>query len=74
MLDRSSDSVGLDTAHISRCNLARKDRILGEILEITAAERVSMDIHSRGQEHIDSIFKNLVSHGCGDFLDKVDVP
>ena len=74
MLDRSSYAVALDAADISCSHLAGEERILGKIFEITAAERVPVNIHSWSEQDVDPIFQNLISHRRSDFLHKVDIP
>ena len=74
VLDGSSHAVALDALYISGSHLAGKERILGEILEVTAAQRVAVDIHTGSQEYVHAVFQHFVAHGLGDILHQGKVP
>ena len=68
VLDGSAGSVTLDAPHIGGGHLAGQQRIFGEILEVPSVERVAVDVHTGGQEHIHPILQHLVpQHGGGAF-------
>ena len=74
VLYRHAYAIGLDTVHICRGDVPGKDRILGEVLEVTAAERVAMDVHSRSEKDVDPVLEDFIAH-CGSHLpDKVHIP
>ncbi len=74
MLDGSAHAVALDTPDIGRSHLAGEERVLGEILEVTSAERVAVDVHTRGEENVHAVFKHFVTHRLGHVLHEGDVP
>ena len=70
MLGTHANPIALDTVDIRRSNLAGQERILGKILEIPAAERVAVQVHTRSKQHVGAILLNLLSHRLGHFLDQ----
>ena len=74
VLDRRADAVLLDATDVCSAHLSAQERILGEILEVPAAEDVAMDVHTRCKQDIDAIFENFLAHGRCHFLDEVSVP
>ena len=74
MLYRSTHAVGLHSPNIRCSHLSREKRILGEILVITAVERIAVDVLARGQEHVYTIFQGLITDRCGRLLDQRKVP
>ena len=74
VLDGHAHVVALDTVDIGGSHLTREDRILGEILEVTAAERVAVDVHTRGKEDVHTILVDFFTHRLGYVRDEVDVP
>ena len=74
MLDGGAHAVTLNAPHIGGCDLAGKDRILREILEIPAAERVPVDVHPRRQKRVDAVCEHLAAHRRGHPLHQVCIP
>ena len=74
VLDGDTHVVALYTIDIGSSHLTGEDRILGEVLEVTAAERVTMDVHTRGEEDVHTILVDFFTHGLGHLLDEVDIP
>ena len=74
VLDGGAHPIGLDTAHVGGGHLAGEDRILGEVLEVTAAQRVAVDVHARGEENVHAILEDLVAHRLGHVLHEGDIP
>ena len=52
MLHARRNPFTLDSAHVSRRHLSRQVRIFRKILEIPSAERISLDIQPRSQQHV----------------------
>lgn len=68
MLDGGSHAIALDTVY-HRCRYpARQVGIFGIILEVTSAERASVDIQRGGQEYVATVFFHLVAHALPTFL------
>ena len=74
MLDGNAHAVGLDAAGVGGGHLAGQKGILGEILEITAAEGVPVQVHARGQEDVRPVFLHFLAHRGGEFLHQRRVP
>ena len=74
VLDGSAHAVALDPPDIGRSHLAGEERILGEILEVTSAQRVAVDVHARGEEDVHAIFKHFVTHGFRHLLHHFRIP
>ena len=73
MLDGNAHAVALDTPYIGGAHLAGQEGILGEILEVTAAERVAVQVLTGSQENVGAVFLHLFTHGGGEFLHQVGV-
>ena len=74
MLHADADSVALDAADISSRHLSGKQGILGEIFEVTAAERIAVKVLSRGKENVNTIFLYLVAHRRSQFFNEGSIP
>ena len=74
MLDGCSDSLALDSADVASRDPAGQKRIFGVIFEVSAAQRIALDVDARGEQDIDSIFENLIAYGPADLLDKRWIP
>ena len=57
MLDGCSDSLALDSADVASRDPAGQKRIFGVIFEVSAAQRIALDVDARGEQDIDSIFR-----------------
>ena len=53
VLDAGRDPLLLNTAHIGRRHFAGEVRIFREILEVTSAQRVALDIHAGAEQDVD---------------------
>ena len=69
VLGAGGDAVGLDAPHIACGHLARKVRVLGEVLEVAAAEGAALGVEARAQQ-----YGGFVPHGLADLLTKGGVP
>ena len=74
VFDRSANTVLLYTAHVSRSHLAREQRVFGIVLEVATTKRVAVEVHSRGEEHIHTIFQHFIAHGSGYGFNEFRVP
>ena len=74
MLGAGGDAVGLDAPHIACGHLARKVRVLGEVLEVAAAEGAALGVEARAQQYGDFLRGGFVPHGLADLLTKGGVP
>ena len=74
VLDGSAHPVGLDASDVGRGHLAGEERILGEILEVTSAQRVAVDVHTRGEEDVHAVFQDFVAHGFRHLLHHFRIP
>ena len=64
-----SHTVVLDAAYIGSGHFSGKERVFGEIFEITAAERVAVEVLARSQEHVGAVFLHFFAHCFGKLLD-----
>ena len=67
-------ALGLDAANISRRQLAREIRILGEILKAAPAQRVALHVKPRSQHHRHFLRSGFLAQGCADFLAQRGIP
>ena len=74
MLDGCTHVVALDAPDVCGGHVTGEDGILGEILEITSAQRVAVDVDTGGKDDVDAVFKNFVAHCRGHLLHQVHVP
>ena len=74
MLDGYAHAVALDAAHVGCGHLAGEEGILGEVLEVTAAEGVAVQVLAGSQEHVGAVFLHLLAHGGGELLYEFGVP
>ena len=74
VLDGGSGPIALDAPHIGRRYLAGEERILREVLEVPAVERIPVDVHAWSEQHVHPIFQDLVAQDGGRTLHQVDVP
>ena len=74
VLDGCAHAVALDTPHIGRRHLAGEERILREILEVPAIQRIAMDVHSRSQEHVHAVLQHFVAQNGRGLLHQIDIP
>ena len=74
VLGAGGDAFALDAPHIACGHLARKVRVLGEVLEVTAAERAALGVEARPQQYGNFLRGGFLTHGLADFLAKFRVP
>ena len=67
-------ALGLDAANISRRQLAREIRVLGEIFKAAAAEGAALGVQARPQQNGDLLRGGLLAHGPADFLAQRRIP
>ena len=75
VLDAGSDSgMGLDSSGIGCCTQTCHKWILGIVLEVSSAERISVNVHARCQPYGNVEFFHLFSDDITAFLDQIHVP
>ena len=74
VLDGGTDIVLLDTADIGGGRLAGHERILGIIFEVTAVQRMTVNVQRRGEEHVGAVLVDFFTDGLADILDEFLVP
>ncbi len=74
VLGAGGDPLALNPSDISRCHLAGQIRILGEILEVAAAERTSLDVQARSQDDIDIHGHRFLSQCLSDLFAQRLIP
>ena len=74
MLGTDAYSIALDAADIGRRHLSGQQRIFRKILEVAAAERVAVQVETRGKENVGAVLLDLLSHRGRQFFDQRSVP
>ena len=74
MLDGRAHPVRLDAADIGGGHLSGEQRVLGEILEVTSVQRVTMDVHTRSEEDVHPVLEDFIAHRLRHLLHEGDVP
>ncbi len=74
VLDRRGDAARLHAAHVRRADPAAQDRVLGEVLEVAAAERAAVEVHARREEDVDVLAAGLGGEQAAQALDEPLVP
>ena len=74
MLRARGDAALLDSPDITRGYLSCKIRVFTEILEIPAAERIALDIHTRTQQHRDILTGRLFAKMLAYPLSQLRIP
>ena len=74
VLGARGDAVGLDAAHVGGGHLAGQVRVLGEVLEVAAAQRVALDAQTGPEQHVDALARGLLAHGGAHALAELGVP
>ena len=74
MLQRSTDPLRLHATNHGYRHLTRQIRVFRIILEIASAQRVALNIDSRGQQHIRPVFQRFISHRRSDLLIQLRIP
>ena len=74
MLDGSAHAIALHASHIGSSYLTGNQRVLGVVLEVTAAEWRTVQVHTRCQQHIHAIFQHLIADGSTHLLHQFRIP
>ena len=74
MLYRSTDMLGLDTFYHCCAHFSGNKRILGIVLEISSAQRISVNIYRRSQPYGDIVFFHFFCTSLSDLLYKCRIP
>ena len=74
VLDGGSDSPGLHSVHVSSGNAPAQHRILGEILEVPAAQRVAVDVHAWSEHHVYAVIPGFLAYRSAHGPDHIGIP
>ena len=74
MLRTGVSALSLDPPDISGSHLSRQIWIFGKILKVPSAQRASLDIEPRSQNHMDSLHCRFLSQGSPDLFSQFRVP
>ena len=74
VLGAGGDAFALDAPHIGGCHFARKVRVLGEVLEVAAAERAALGVEARPQQYGNLLRGGFLAHSFAHFLAQDGVP
>ena len=74
VLDARAHALGLDAVDQRGRHCAADQWILGEILEVPAAQGMALDVHARPEQHGDVLGGALFTEGHADFAQQVAVP
>ena len=74
MLGRYACALTLYTLDIGCCYLTGKQWVFGIILEVTATERITMQVHARTENHVATVFLGLVSDGLTYLAHQLRIP
>ena len=74
VLDRSADALALDATNVSSSNLACYQRIFGIVLEIASAKGRTMNVHTRSEQNVATVFEHLVANAMAYAFYQFGVP
>ncbi len=74
MFDRGSNAVRLRTADVGDRQPAAEQRVFRERLERAAAERRTVDVDRRREQHVAALGARLAGDECSDALEEFGVP
>ena len=74
MLYRSCNVLGLDTFYHSCAHLSGNQRILGIVLEVSSAKRISVDIYCWGKPYSKIVLLHFFGTSLSNLLNKSRVP
>ena len=74
VLERGGDALRLHAADPRAGHLAGQQRVLGEVLEVAAAERRALEVRARSEQHADALGAGLAPQRGADLLEQRHVP
>ena len=74
MLDRYTHVILLNAPYVGGRYLTAKQGILTEILKVTSAKRITVQVHTGSKQYIDTVLMDLLAHGGGKLLHKFGIP
>ena len=74
VLGTGGSTGGLNAANIGRTHFAGKIGVFGEILKIPSAQRRTLHIQSRAQNHMDIVCRRFLSQRLAQFLAQFRIP
>ena len=73
VLDSTCYALGMETFQLGGSHLARKERILGEILKVSTVERVTVNVHAGAKETLDLICHHFTACECKQLAEQLTV-
>ena len=74
MLGAGGGSRGLNSLDKARCHTARKDRVLGEVLEVSPAQGRALDVEARAEQDVDAEASGLRTQSLAHLTRQVGIP
>ena len=74
VLRTGGDAVFLDAAHNGRRRASGDERILGEVFEVAAAQRIAVNVHAGRKQHVAALFDHLAADRLVQALNENRVP
>ena len=74
VLDTGIYSLALDALHVGSGHPARQIRVFREILEVSSAQRTSLDVHTGAEQNIDAHRLGLFAQRDADLCSEVLIP
>ena len=74
MLGRDTSALTLYALDVGGCDLTCQQRVFRIIFEVTAAERVAVEVHARTEDHVTAIFLGLVADGLTHLTHEFGIP
>ena len=74
VLGAGGEAGRLHAAHVGGGHLAGQVGILGEVLEVAAAERAALDAEARAENDAHALDGGLLGHGVADLLAELGIP
>ena len=59
MFDYACRTIGIHAFDLFGCHLTGQERILGEVLKVSAIERIAVNIHTRAKQTVDLVLSQL---------------
>ena len=69
----SRSAEGLNTFYAGRSHFSAQIRVFREILKVSSAQRISVDIHTRSKQYITALFFHFSGKDCVHFFNKFGV-
>ena len=74
VLDTRAHIILLNAGNIGSSCFTSNQGVLGEVFKVTAVEGITVNVKSRSQQHVDTIFLHFLTHGDSHFFNELGVP